>query len=191
MISSIRGRPRSLALPIGLLAALVATFVAISPVMADTVVNHHGKTGFGSLNEDESDVVCNYDPVALSLLSIVVAGPNLFARDTTSHQDSQWVGWQLIVKRTGGGLPTRTSKSVVRKALATDATSPMFNPFTYSLNAQPPATTTYHLTVKLFWYKANGTTVAGWATHRVDKYTWQTPTFIGEYPAPACAGHWG
>jgi hypothetical protein len=191
VISSTRGRPRSLALPIGLLAALVATFVAISPAMADTVVKHHGMTGVGSLNEREGDVVCNYDAVALSLLSIVVAGPNVFARDTTPHQDSQQIGWQLIVKRTGGGLPTHTIKSPVRKAPATDDTSPMFSPFTYVLDSQPVATAKYHLTVKLFWYKPNGTTVAGWAIHRVDNYTWETPTFIGEYPAPACTGHWG
>ena len=176
---------------LAVVVALGSLLLSVSPVMADTVVKHHGITGVGSLNEHKGDVVCNYDPVALSLLSIVVAGPNVFARDTTPHQDSQQIGWQLIIKRTGGGLPTGTLKSVVRKAPATDATSPMFNPFTFTLDSPPPATATYHLTVKLFWYKPNGTTVAGWAIHRVDKYTWQTPTFIGEYPAPACAGHWG
>ncbi|HEY5488573.1 MAG TPA: hypothetical protein VIK00_01955, partial [Candidatus Limnocylindrales bacterium] len=50
---------------IGLVAAVAATVLAISPVLADTVVNHHGKVGVGSLNEAEGDVVCNYDPVAL------------------------------------------------------------------------------------------------------------------------------
>ena len=85
---------------IGFLAAVAAAILATSPVLADTVVKHHGKVGVGSLNEALGDVQCN-------------------------------------------------------------------------------------------WYMPNGRTVAGWSIHRVDDYTWETPSFTGAYPAPPCAGQWG
>jgi hypothetical protein len=175
----------------GILAAVVAAFVAISPAAADTIVKQHGKVGVGSLNEAPGDVVCLYDSVAQALQSVEIAGPNIFARDTTPAQETQWIGWQLIVKRTGGGLPTLVQKSVVQKAVATDDTSATFNPFTYELDSQPPPDVIYSFSVKLYWFKPNGRTVAGWAKHRVDNYTWETPTFVGDYPGPACQGQWG
>ena len=176
---------------IALLAAVAATVIAISPVLADTVVKHHGKIGVGSLNEAEGDVLCDYDATALTLLSMSIAGPNIFARNVTPQTDHQKVGWQWIITRTGGGLPTLTVKSSVKKGPATDTTSAMFNPFLFYFDSTPPAKAKYSMSVKLFWYKPNGRTVAGWAIHRVDNYTWQTPSFTGTYPAPACAGKWG
>src|SRR4051794_35649377 len=47
MKRSLRGRTRARALPLGFLAAAAATFLAISPVMADTTLKHHGKIGAG------------------------------------------------------------------------------------------------------------------------------------------------
>ncbi|HEY5520844.1 MAG TPA: hypothetical protein VIK08_09305 [Candidatus Limnocylindrales bacterium] len=48
---------RARALPIVGLAAIAGSFLAISPVMADTQIAHHGKTGVGSVNEAQDDVV--------------------------------------------------------------------------------------------------------------------------------------
>src|SRR3954454_13102908 len=188
-VSAQRANPRSLSLAI--VAAVAAAFVAVSPALADKVVRHFGTPGIGTINEKLGDVVCLYDSQALSLLSIQVAGPNVFARDVTAQTDSQRIGWQLIVTRSGGGLVTATERSVIGKATATDKTSAQLSPFTYELHSQPPAGEVFKVKIKLFWYKHNGRTIAGWALHRVDRFTWQTPTFTGEYPAPACASHWG
>ena len=176
---------------IGFLAAVAATVLAISPVLADTVVSHHGKTGVGSLNEAIGEVLCNYDPVALTLLSMTIAGPNVYARDVTPQTDHQKVGWQWIVKRTGGGQPAKTITSRIQKGPATDSTPATFNPFLFYLTSTPAATAKFSMSVKLYWYKPNGRTVAGWSIHRVDNYTWATPSFTGTYPAPPCAGRWG
>jgi hypothetical protein len=169
----------------------MSTAIVVSPVLADTVLARHGKIGPGTVNEALGEVVCRYDGVAHALLGIDVAGPTIFARDTTPATETQWIGWQLIVKQSGGGLPTETVKSKISKAQATDSSAPSFNPFHYDLGAQPPAGAIFSVSVKLYWFKPNGRTVAGWAKHRVDNYTWETPDFVGEYPAPACQGMWG
>ena len=179
-------RLRRRALPLGLVAAVVATFFAISPVMADTELARSGRIGVGSVREGNRDVTCNYEKTSGDLEFIDIAGPTIYARNRTAGVDNQTVGSQLIVKRSKPGSPTKTFKTSIVKMSSSDSTPAYFPSRTFTVNSTP-ANATFIVIVKMLWYKADGTTVAGWSKHRVDMYTTQTPGNEDQnYPVNRC-----
>jgi hypothetical protein len=173
---------RSLFIVVPLALVFLASAASVS---ADTGINHDGNYGIHYLADSEEypGVRCHYDS-STEIDAVRVRDPFVFARDRVSGSvDSQRVAWHYRVQArtpsTGDWATVATS--AVQKRMATDAQVANFSPMTTSFNGTPAKE--YRVVVVMRWYRQDGTTVAGRATHRADWYSWVgVPSFEGLCP---------
>jgi hypothetical protein len=178
-------RSRLTRLLLGFSGALVALSVIVTPTMAATELSQYGKVGVTSPNEDDGEIVCNYDFSNDDLQSITVAAPAIYARNTTSGVDSGQVGWQIIVRRK---LDSQVKfhtvlKSTIAKTTTTDDAPAAFK----SRTVVPfvPDDSTFIVIVKSFWFRADGS-VVGWVKTRIDRYA-EDDTVHHFFPINGCS----
>jgi len=101
--------------------------------------------------------VCQYNDTTDKLLSITIASPTIYARDTTPADDIQKIGWQVITRRTGGGKPTLTFTSDIIKAQSAEDASAAFSPRVFTPQASDvKPSTAFTVIIKMIWYKPTG-----------------------------------
>jgi hypothetical protein len=171
------------------LMTVVSLICGVAPVLADSAVSRTGLVGQFSVYEgvpDSNGDYCTYDPNKGNRLTrIGVRAPDIWARDTTSAEDSQLVGWRVIVKRQKPGTTTLTTfyRSQTQRDNATDVAPAPFRPagygegtpgfmsFKVTVPREPGAGSQYWIFVRMFWYRHDGS-VEGSVTHRLDDYMW-------------------
>jgi hypothetical protein len=141
-------------IPVALLATLAVAAIGVSPVAAATPpTSDYGNTATCRYRAPGDGPSYNF-----RIKKIVVTPPQLYAKSGT-----QKVGWRFVVTRStsSGADPwTVTYRSPTEKASATTSQPASFT--TESVDVQIPnvenvTTVRYHVTLKLFWYRANGT----------------------------------
>ncbi len=151
-------------------SVLICALLAIpSAAAADTPVAHSGSYGPHYLTDtvEYPGAYCHFNE-NYTLDRVRVRPPVIYAKDRGTGKDSQWVGWQVIVRgRAFDETAWHTvSVSSIVKAVASDdraASLRMRNIPVFHLEAR--------VTIKMIWYKpGSSTTIAGWARHRVDNY---------------------
>ncbi len=170
------------------LVAIALAVLSVSPVLADTEVARTGDVGRFYVWEGvpwQNGVYCRYNMNKHNRLNYIgVSAPGVFARDITGGEDTQTVGWRVIVKRQKPGETALTTfyRSDTQQAVATDVTPTLFVPpasgyergfngFRLSVPLEPGEGSRYWIFVRIFWYRADGT-VEGSVTHRLDEYMW-------------------
>jgi hypothetical protein len=182
-ITSARAR-----LVLGATAVLAALTLSAGPVMADTELGHTGKVGDHYLNDVSgyTGVICHYDEDNTHLTSFEVRQPNIWARNRTTHRDSQKVGWRILIKRQmyGSSAWKTFFKSSIKKATAYDDQSAYFpiRTLTPQMPHEPIGEPSHWMAViKMYWFAADGS-VAGTARHRVDVYKLDNGSSTTEAP---------
>jgi hypothetical protein len=133
--------------------ALALASIMVGPVAASTPpTSDYGNT-----------VTCRYTAPGdgpsfnFKLRKFVVTAPVLYAKHGT-----QTVGWRFVVTRSmnnENGPYDQTYKSPVQKASATESSAAAFSTMKVGVNLPDVENLTqvsYHVTLKLFWYRANG-----------------------------------
>ena len=163
-----------------LVAATIALILTAGPTFADTSVDHWGKFGPHYLTDttEYPGGICHFNS-SVTLDGIRVRPPVIYARDLVKGRDTQWVGWQIIVRARGLGETTwRTvSTTSVVKAVAHDD-----QPASLSMRTAAVHHLQAKVIVKMLWYQPGSSSVVqGWAKHRVDVYR-----DILKPPSPYC-----
>jgi hypothetical protein len=162
-----------------LLAAL-----SVGVVAADTEGGHTGSPGSHALRDRyvstakyQSGARCTYDEGG-SFREILVRPPTVFARNTTSAQEFQVVGWRPRLQKLGSsGLWGGYRNGAYERAVATDASSAGFSAQAFASGGAGFPIGRYRVVVDMQWFSASATestgtgTVLGTATHIVDTYT--------------------
>ena len=161
---------------------LLLALAAAVPVQADTELGDTGTTGFHALRDSESKpgATCRYKGIYPSpggysyegkLKWIDVRPPKMKA-----ISGQQEVGWRFMVERLDISTTDWmvTYKSPIQRGTTTTNTNASFSKM--GINVRVPTsgndedpTYEYRVTVKMFWYTANGR-VQGTSTHLVDWY---------------------
>lgn len=138
-----------------LLLALVAAMFGAGPAAATAATPPTSDYG--------NTVVCRYKAPGngpsfnFRLKKLVVTAPVVYA-----HSGTQTVGWRFVVTRSKswGGDPWKvTYRSPVQKRKATMATAAAFDAKEVGVaipDVENVVSVQYHVTLKLFWYRANG-----------------------------------
>ena len=149
---------------------LIGALLAIpSSAAADTPVAHWGSYGPHYLTDtvEYPGVSCHFNE-NYTLDRVRVRPPVIYAKDRGPGTDSQWVGWQVIVRgRAYDETAWHTvSVSSIVKAKASDNQAASFK-----VRNVPVFHLEVKVAIKMIWYKpGSSTTIAGWARHRVDNY---------------------
>jgi hypothetical protein len=163
----------------GALAGTLALSVGLSGVAAaDSTTGQTGHFKFVD-STTKPGAVCWYEPGgtnAYNLYRVVVRAPKVWWPDTSSSSNTQHgkVGWRVIIKSGSPGSFTTLKKSGIRYAIAYED-HPLYDnsdkaPFTsITQNFISDKFTDYMVSVKVFWYRADGS-VMGTATHDVVYY---------------------
>jgi len=161
--------------------AAVATVLAVVGTVgasADTLLDHHGRTGTASLHDQnvnhQGGARCDYsfsDARNGGAATIRVRAPRVLARNRTAGTDHQMVGWRVILQQSPDdinfGKWYTVSKSPVQKASATDTAKAGFTPRTFNV----PFNTFVRAHVQVYWYTPGSSTdVQGWQLRSVDHY---------------------
>ena len=163
----------------GAIGAVIVLALAATPVLAETELRREGRIGEYQLNDSSVSpaVTCVYDEDNGHLLGFHVNTPTIWARDKTGGEDTQKVGWKVIVKRlkdTASQWKT-ILKTTTIKADATDNVSaffPRWEIFPTIPTEQIGRYSEYFIVTRAIWFRADGT-VAGYAQARYDNYEWQ------------------
>lgn len=175
-------------------AAVLSIGLSGIAAAADTVVGQHGNyvmNDFGDANE--TGATCRYSDVGnftFDIYKLTARAPSVWWMDTNSSITDQHgtVGWRLIVKHKAPAASTWTTvgKSSIQKKTAYEdqlmpygaSTKAPFTNLSLSINkANYPATELFMATVKVYWYKADGT-VRGSVSHDVSHYRWLSGTTL-------------
>ncbi len=157
--------------PALLLGALILALVlGVQPVAAVNVTHASGVFGYAVLQDahfPKQGANCDYKTTKSNgvypLKDMSVRTTRIYARDTTSGTDQQWVGWRFKIQRDinfDQSFSTLFTSSVM-KAEATDTT-----PATFNRRKWTPApnlhTGNYRIQVTWLWYTpGSSTTVQG------------------------------
>jgi len=179
----VTGRGRSS--QIAVVLALAAAAIVAGPVAAATPpTSDYGNT-----------VDCRYKAPGpgpayeFRLKKFVVTPPVLYANSGT-----QTVGWRFVVTRAKnwGGDPWKiTYRSPIEKASATTAQAAAFTSKSVDVaipNVENVTSVWYHVTLKLYWYKADGS-VASQTTYLMPWMKWiMNGHYYGDYDHICQAG---
>jgi hypothetical protein len=163
----------------GIVAACVLSIGLSGVVAAD---NTTGQTGHYVFNDSSSKTGanCNYASIGNNtwrITSISARPPSVWWPNTSSNSNTEHgrVGWVVTVKHKHPSATTWTvvkASSVQKKTAYEDhpaydsADKAPFTRITVSFNgASYPATEQFFITVKVYWYKSNGS-VLGTAFHQ-------------------------
>jgi hypothetical protein len=133
-------------------------------VIADTSDHPAAHCYYGNASSSSQD-----------LTKIKIPAPTVYAKDSTSHRDSQKVGWQFVIQHgtSVGSFPSgwKTSyTSSVVKATGYDNQAASFSSRTWT--ATPNINRWWRVKIYLLWYQpGSSTTVAGEVKDIVDYYT--------------------
>ena len=176
-------------------SAIVLSIVVAGAVAADGTTGQVGHYVFTD-SASKPGATCVYNTTGGSeafLNSVVVRAPSVWWPDTSSSSNTQHgqVGWKAIVKEgSPGSWSTIASSSVQKKTAYEDhpfhdpADKAPFTNLTVSFTSNKFMN--YLVTVKVFWYRADGS-VKGTATHDVVHYRDRIDgTSIGASPAAYC-----
>ena len=171
------------------LLVLALSVLSVSPVLADTEIGRAGDPGRYWVWEGvpwQNGNYCRYNVDKGNRLDrIGVRAPGVFARDTTAYEDSQTVGWRVIIKRQKPGQTTLATfyRSATARAVATDAQPALFpgtdggyghtgwKDFPIWVPREHGQGSRYWIFVRIFWYDAEGNIQAS-VTSRQDVYYW-------------------
>lgn len=134
---------------IGLTLA-AAMLIGTSPVLAGEL-DTHGVTAACKYGTIDGDDFAGHAKIK----RILVTPPTMFAK--SGHKK---VGWRFEVNRTYLSDPAETTyQSSTRTAIATTTSPASFQQMNVGVvvpNIDEPSWLTYRVTIKLFWYRANG-----------------------------------
>ena len=179
-------------LVVGATAIFVALTLGAGPVFAGTELSRSGKVGTYQINDSDtfSPVYCEYDTdVESELLRIWLHSTTIWSRDKSPGRDHQVVGWKVTVqkRKVGSSKWKFWATDAIVKSEAWDDQSASFPVPAHEFTGFPHDSSEYRVITKLYWYKADGTTVAGWVKARYNWYTRVAGTF--EAHAPTCTSH--
>ena len=150
LIPGVRGtRPASLAV---LLAIVASSLIAGAAVAATPPKSDYGNTVECRYRADGPGPAYDW-----RLKRFVVTPPVVFA-----NKAHQMVGWRFVVTRSvdSGGEPWKVAyRSPIQKRMATSTTAADFGTKSVGVSIPKnhnPAGVLYHVTLKLFWYRASG-----------------------------------
>ena len=171
------------------LFATLLVLLNAAPAFADTEVARNGLVGQFEVADGvpgQNGVYCRYNVDKHGRLDyIYAAAPSVWARDVSAAEDTQNVGWRVIIKRQKPGQTTLSPffRSATRRDVATDASPAIFTNEGYGAGTQgyigshifiprePGAGSQYWVFVRIFWYGSDGKD-EGSVTHRLDDYMW-------------------
>ncbi len=151
--------------------ALAMTLLLPGLALADTKIRDQGLFGEHRLRDRWSNpgAICTYDNSWGQLQSIEVRAPRVLARDVSSSEDSQNVGWQFSIKRRfEDGRQVTVYASSTQIATATDTAAAPFARMSTAFVPDYPGP--FKVVVRMFWYETGGA-IEGMAKHRIDHYT--------------------
>lgn len=187
------------------LTSVLALALGAGPVAADFEWGHSGNVGRHTLVDsmETASVRCNYKTVSETdepddwyvwrgkLTRLEVRPPKV-----RSILGKQLVGWRFIVQRALNPTSTfndpwqTTYRSAIQVATATDTRNARFTPMYVRLSV-PPASEerihAYRVLIKMFWYRADGTT-QGTAKHLLSYYETFFKEHVERIGPPWCDG---
>lgn len=180
-----------------LLLVLALSLLGVAPATAGTlppptpVGPHTGNYGVHGLidNTDFTGVVCVY-PDGNHLTQLRVRPPIIYAFDRTAGTDSQTVGWFFRGQYADTGIPAETDwhdffKSPTVKVTATDAYNAQWTNRSVTIPFPTETHIRYRASVKMLWYRTDGTAVDGSAIHLPRYYGYKVGdmAFIHQFSA--------
>src|SRR4051812_41688527 len=159
--------------------AITAALMVGQPALGYVETKSTGTVGAHSLT-DEHDLpgaACLYKPSPVAdiyqLKHMYVNAPHVKAIDGAG---TETVGWRFVIQRTRFGTVAhwkRIHKSPIWKSSTDSTHDAEFDEEDAQVTVPHPYATggyAYRVVLKLFWFKANGTTVRGMTSDRVEWY---------------------